>query len=116
MHRGGTHRGIRHGEPHAAVGTKSGGGLVLLATTVAGHSFPCDYYSIYADLPQAALRTACCVQLDQRKSRLYAAKALSAERLQHSAVVAYSRDFGLSPGQLLNSAPAGKSIVNERAL
>jgi hypothetical protein len=34
------------------------------------------------------------VRLHQPKSRLYAAKALSAERPQQSAVVAYSRDFG----------------------
>ena len=27
------------------------------------------------------------------------------------AVVAYSRDFRLSPGQLLNSAPAGESLL-----
>ena len=47
------------------------------------------------------------VRLHQPKSRLYAAKALSAESPQQSAVVAYSRDFRLSPGQLLNSAPAG---------
>jgi hypothetical protein len=50
----------------------------------------------------------CCTQLDQPKSRLYAARALSAESPQQSAVVAYSRDFGLRPGQAVNRVPAGE--------
>ena len=62
---------------------------------------------IRADRPRADLRIDCCTQLDQPKSRLYAARALSAESPQQSAVVAYTRDFRLSPGQLLNPAPAG---------
>jgi hypothetical protein len=62
---------------------------------------------IRADRPRADLRIDCCTQLDQPKSRLYAARALSAESPQQRAVVAYSRDFGLRPGQAVNRVPAG---------
>jgi hypothetical protein len=57
----------------------------------------------------------CCTQLDQPKSRLYAARALSAESPQQSAVVAYSRDFGLRPGQAVNRVPAGKNPFSNPA-
>eukprot|EP01047_Picozoa_sp_COSAG01_P005131 COSAG01_NODE_173_length_23099_cov_37.564783_3_plen_121_part_00 len=40
--------------------------------------------------------------------RTIAARALSAESPQQSAVVAYSRDFGLRPGQAVNRVPAGQ--------
>jgi hypothetical protein len=63
---------------------------------------------IRADRPRADLRIDCCTQLDQPKSRLYAARALSAESPQQRAVVAYSRDFGLRPGQAVNRVPAGE--------
>eukprot|EP01047_Picozoa_sp_COSAG01_P004222 COSAG01_NODE_138_length_24329_cov_45.428229_4_plen_149_part_00 len=65
---------------------------------------------ICIDRPGADLCIDCCTQLDQPKSRLYAARALSAESPQQSAVVAYSRDFGLRPGQAVNRVPAGYSV------
>eukprot|EP01049_Picozoa_sp_SAG25_P007423 SAG25_NODE_604_length_6583_cov_11.931431_7_plen_154_part_00 len=64
---------------------------------------------ICIDRDGADLGIDCCTQLDQPKSRLYAARrALSAESPQQSAVVAYSRDFGLRPGQAVNRVPAGR--------
>ena len=49
---------------------------------------------IYAYADRRHLRIACC-----------AAKALSEQNLQQSAVVAYSRNFGLGTGQALNLIP-----------
>eukprot|EP01047_Picozoa_sp_COSAG01_P013696 COSAG01_NODE_650_length_14506_cov_24.157354_9_plen_128_part_00 len=69
---------------------------------------------ICIDRPGADLCIDCCTQLDQPKSRLYAARALSAESPQQSAVVAYSRDFGLRPGQAVNRVPAGIIVAEQR--
>ena len=52
---------------------------------------------ICIDVDRPHLCIACC-----------AAKALSEQNLQQSAVVAYSRNFGLGTGQALNLIPVGE--------